>query len=478
MTVVKFALWGLGILGIFQFGMHMSTPTNINVDSINNNNVTFTKNVAPILYRNCDGCHKPNDIAPMSLITYKDARPWARSIREMVVSKQMPPWGADSAAGQFANDRRLSQEEIDTIAAWVDQGSKEGDPSELPPPPASIQGWEIGQPDVVLPMPGEFTVPPDGNDWIVYFTIPTNFKEDRWIQAAEIRPGNKQLVHHATAFVVPPGQYKALKKTSKPIGDQADHESIFYQDGTITRVKADAPVIDDGCSAANGGSAFGDNSKGEGGAELGALLSGYEPGRGGDVYPAGWGKKIPAGSSIMLQMHYHTPRGASDLPEKDKTSIGLVFSKTPPSEITEMVMTSGVCNHFFKIPAGDPDHLVTACMTFDRPVRIISFMPHMHLRGKDMRYDLVFPDGRKQELLNVPRYNSNWQTVYKLEAPIPIPKGAKLIVTAHYDNSTANKFNPDPSKDIRWGDPGTDEMLVGWTEYIVDKQPVRLAAKN
>ncbi|HEY6331235.1 MAG TPA: hypothetical protein VI756_18050 [Blastocatellia bacterium] len=403
----------------------------------------------------------------MSLIIYKDVRPWARSIREMVVSRQMPPWGADASPGQFSNDRRLTQAEVDTIKAWVDQGAKEGNPGDLPKPPGSIDGWQIGQPDLVLPMTGEFTVPPDGKDWIIYFSIPTNFKEDRWIQAVEIHPDNKQIVHHATAYVVNPTQYEILKAASNPASGDAN--SIFYQDGTLQRVKMNAPVLDDGCSAPGGGSAFGANGKGEGGAELGALLSGYEPGRGGDIYPAGWAKRIPAGSIILLQMHYYAPTGATDPPQKDRASVGLIFSKTPPSQISEMVMASGVCNHFFKIPAGAPDHQVTACMTFDQDVKMISFMPHMHLRGKDMRYDLVFPDGHKQELINVPRYNSNWQTVYKLSAPLTVPRGAKLIVTAHYDNSEANKYNPDPHKDVRWGDPGTDEMLIGWTEYIVDK---------
>lgn len=473
MTVRKLVLSVFAVLSLFQLSTVLSARTKINAYSKNDGNITFTRDIAPIFYRNCDECHKPNDIAPMSLISYKDARPWARAIRNMVVTKQMPPWGADSSPGQFANDRRLSQTDVDTIKAWVDQGAKEGDPKDLPKAPGSIDGWQIGQPDLVLPMTDDFTVPTDGNDWIIYYTIPTNFKEDRWVQAVEIRPGNKQIVHHATAFVVTPDQHKALKKSNSPV---AGETPIFYQDGTLQRVKMDAPVLDDGCSAPNGGSAFGNNGKGEGGADLGTLLSGYEPGRGGDIYPAGWAKKIPAGSSILLQMHYCIPTGRTDPPQMDRTSVGLIFSKTPPSQISEMVVASGVCNHFFKIPAGDPDHQVTACMTFDQDVKIISFMPHMHLRGKAMRYDLIFPDGRKQELINVPRYNTNWQTLYKLTAPLAVPKGARLIVTAHYDNSESNRYNPDPHKDVRWGDPGTDEMLVGWTEYIVDKPLGRTTA--
>src|SRR5262249_4067108 len=221
--------------------------------------VTFTKDVAPILFNNCVECHRPNDVAPMSLLTYKDARPWARSIKEAVTTKQMPPWSADPHYGKFTNDRSLSQKDVDTIAAWVDQGAVEGNARDLPAAPAFVDGWVIGKPDAVLSMQETYTVQPNGPDEYIYFTIPTDFKEDKWVQAAEIRPGNKRIVHHVIAFVQPPeviAMMKAAGGRGREIGGMGAN-SIFYQDGKLIRVKADAQVIDDGCANANGGSALG-----------------------------------------------------------------------------------------------------------------------------------------------------------------------------------------------------------------------------
>ena len=450
-------------------------------DSNPKKDVTFSKDVAPILYKNCVECHRPNDLAPMSLIEYKDARPWARSIREKVVDHQMPPWGADSKPGEYANDRRLSQQEIDTISAWVDQGAKEGDPKDLPAKPSFVEGWQIGKPDVVLSMAEEYKIPANGPDQYVYFTIPTNFKQDMWVTAAEARPGNKRVVHHIIAFIQTPEQVAALKAQGD--GNIANRRpfaagggtSIFYKDGTLVRVKADAPVIDDGCGNQNGGSALG-NRRG-GGDAFGQLLAGYAPGKDVEKYPDGYAKLVPAGSSIVFQMHYSNFKGAMNQPETDRSSIGLVFSKEPPSKMSKMIVTRGIQNHYFKIPPGDPDHEVTACYTFDQDVRVIDYMPHMHLRGKDMKYEAVYPDGRKETLLWVPKYSFNWQTVYKLANPITLPKGTKLIVTAHFDNSERNKYNPGPTQTVRWGDPTYDEMMIGWLDYIADRPAERVVAK-
>jgi hypothetical protein len=459
----------MGLVGLGLFGTATS-----HADGPNKKEVTFNKDVAPILYKNCDECHKPNDIAPMSLINYKDARPWARSIREMVVTKQMPPWGADSTPGEFTNDRRLSQSDIDTITAWVDQGAKEGDPKDLAPAPSFTQdGWLLGKPDVVLSMDKAYQIPANGPDEYVYFTIPTNFTEDKWVTAAELKPGNKKVVHHIIAFLVSEEQYKALNGAARP-RRPSDSNSIFYQDGTLSRVKMDALVDDDVCANPQKQTRGG---LGEGGGNLGNLLAGYAPGKDVDAYPAGYAKKIPAGSYIIFQVHYSNFKGGMNKPETDISSIGLTFSKTPPAEMKKMIVTRGISNTYFKLPAGDPDHQVVACMTFDKDVRMLTYMPHMHLRGKDMRYDLIYPDGHKEMLLDVPRFSFNWQTVYKLKQPLDIPKGSKLIVTAHFDNSERNKFNPDPTKDVRWGDPTYDEMMIGWIDYAVDRPVDRVVAK-
>jgi hypothetical protein len=454
----------LVVLGVLFFGAVFGSRADFGAKA----GVTFSKDVAPILYKHCAECHRPGDIAPMSLLTYKDARPWARAIKEKVLLREMPPWSADPRYGEFANEHRLTQKEIDTIAAWVDQGAKEGDPKDLPPLPAfdSDQVWKIGKPDAVFSMKEEYTIGAEGPDEYIYFAIPTNFKEDVWVQAAEIRPGNKRVVHHVIAFIQTPEMIARARsaffggpRRSRAAESEAA-SSIFYQDGTLFRVKMDAPVIDDGCNHASGGSAFGRDR--DGSDTIGALLAGYAPGKDVDIWPAGMAKRIPAGSNILLQMHYSKTTGKV---EKDRTSIGLVFAKQPPDK---MIKTLGVSNHFFKIPPGAENHEVTACYTFKQDVHLIDYMPHMHLRGKDMKYEVIYPDGRRETLLWVPKFNFNWQIMYRLKKPLFIPKGTKMIITAHFDNSPKNKYNPDPTKPVRWGDPTYDEMMIGWMDYIVD----------
>jgi mono/diheme cytochrome c family protein len=422
--------------------------------------VSFSKDVAPILFKNCADCHRPGELAPMSLLSYKDARPWARSIREKVVSRLMPPWHADPHFGRFGNDKRLSQQEIDTITAWVDQGAKEGNPKDLPPVPAYAEGWKIGKPDVVLTMQEEYTLAAAGSDEYINFTMPTSFKEDVWVQAAEIHPGNKRVVHHVIAFIQTPQMLAAYKAS----GGRPTAASIFYQDGTLIRTKLDAPAYDDGCRAPNSGFARGSGQEG-----LGFPLCFYTPGKDVDVWPAGVAKSIPAGSNIVIQVHYSKTTGKV---EKDRSSVGLVFAKQPPARV---LSAFGVINHYFKIPPGSDNHEVKGCYTFSRDVEIYGFLPHMHLRGKDMKYDVIYPDGRQETLLSVPNYNFNWQTLYKADKPIELPRGTKMLVTAHFDNSEKNKYNPDPTKTVRFGDPTYDEMMVGYFDFVT-KVPVRKIA--
>jgi mono/diheme cytochrome c family protein len=429
--------------------------------SDSNKAVTFTKDIAPIFYKHCADCHRPNEMAPMSLLTYKDARAWARSIKEKVVTRQMPPWHADPHFGKFSNDRALTQQDIDTISAWVDQGAKEGNPTDLPPAPSFPADWKIGKPDVILSMQEDYTLEATGSDEYINFTMPTSFKENVWIQAAEIHPGNKKVVHHVIAFIQTPEMLAQWKST----GGHPNARSIFYQDGTLVRAKLDAPAYDDGCSAPNGGLARGSGQEG-----LGLPLCFYTPGKDMDVFPPGTAKLIPAGSNIVIQVHYSKTTGKV---EKDRSSVGLFFAKAPP----EKVLTSfGVINHYFKIPAGAPNHEVKACYTFSRDVELLTFLPHMHLRGKDMKYEVIYPDGKRETVLFVPNYDFNWQTLYKLEKPLALPKGTKMLVTAHYDNSARNKYNPDPTKMVRFGDPTYDEMMVGYFDYVSTAR-VRTVAK-
>jgi len=432
--------------------------------------VTFNRDVAPIVYKNCAECHRANDIAPMALMTYKEVRPWARSIKEKVVTREMPPWSPDPKYGEFANDHRLNQKDIDTIVAWVDQGAKEGDAKDLHQPEfTSIEGWRLGKPDSVFDIGQDFKVTPGMPDTIQNFIVPTNFKEDRWVTSAEILPGNRKVVHHVIAFIQTPEMIEQFKK-GEGRARALMQSDVFYRDGTLLKVKADAPVIDDGCGSPNGGSAFKRPSASEGGDAFGIFLAGYAPGKGIDVFPAGTAKKIPAGSMLVFQMHYSSYGGKFDGAQGDRTRLGLHFASKPPEK---SLNTVGIQNHYFKLPPGDGNHEVTACYTFDADVHLTSYMPHMHLRGKDMKYDVVYPDGKQETLLWVPKFSFNWQTMYYLKRPVSLPKGTKLIVTAHFDNSGKNKFNPDPQKAIRWGDPTYEEMMIGWMEYYVDGSPNR-----
>jgi mono/diheme cytochrome c family protein len=373
--------------------------------------VTFTKDVAPIFYKSCAECHRPGEIAPFSVLSYKDVRPWAKSIKEQVASKQMPPWHADPNHGDWKNDRRLSQAELDTIAAWVDGGAKEGNIKDLPPAPKYFEGWAIGKPDVKLSIP-EQNVPAEGVVAYQYLTVKTNFTEDKWVQAAEIKSTGRDAVHHVIAFIRAPG-----------VG-QGNEQS---------------------------------------------LLCGYAPGEQPAIYPAGMAKKVPAGAELVFQMHY-TPNGKV---LKDVTTLGLVFAKEP---VKNQVLTRGVMQMRFEIPPGAAAHEVRSQYTFNQDARVTSFMPHMHLRGKDFTYLAHFPDGTTKTLLSVPKYDFNWQTYYVPKEPVLMPKGTKLECIAHFDNSPANKFNPDPAKAVKWGDQTWEEMMIGWISFYSESAPVKPAA--
>ncbi|HYP29934.1 MAG TPA: thiol-disulfide isomerase [Blastocatellia bacterium] len=419
--------------------------------------VTFSKDVAPILNNKCAECHRPGESAPFSVLSYKDVRPWARSIKEKVVKREMPPWHADPHVGQWANDRRLTQEQIDTISAWVDQGSKEGDERETPPAPTFSDGWNIGRPDVVLEMPDEFTVDAAGPDEYQYFDIPTNFKEDRYVQMAEARPGNRKVVHHIIAFVVPPGN-PSLNQVPKEMRDKALEMSLkntpYYRDGFLIRMKADQPVYNDSGDVPANLRGFNN---------VDDFLTAYAPGSNYGAWEPGTAKRIPAGAVIRFQVHYSKVAGSV---QKDRSMVGLVFAKEPPASLRR---TRAVANMFFQIPPETDNHKVTAAWTPKNDITIYSFMPHMHYRGKAMEIKVTYPNGRTEPLLNVPNYSFAWQTAYQPKAPIRIPGGSRIVVTGYFDNTARNKFNPDPAKTVRYGEPTYDEMMMGFMDYVVEK---------
>lgn len=404
--------------------------------------VTFSKDVAPILLNNCASCHRPGEIAPMSLLNYKEARPWAKSIRQVVLDRTMPPWLADPAHGEFANDRRLSQKEIDTLVAWVDGGAKEGNPKDLPPTPKfPAEGWKLGTPDVILPMTVEASVPADGVVAYRHFVVPTNFTEDRYVQFAEIKRGDPSVVHHVIVSVREPGQGPI-----PPAGE-----------------------INLGAAANRQGEARTAQQPGQGGGRGNTpdgMLVGWAPGMSPLLLKPGQAKLIKKGSVLIFQMHYTTNGQAS----KDRTSVGLYFAKGP---VEKRVITTGAVARNLVIPPGEPNYESKASFIFKEDSHIVSFMPHMHVRGKDFEYKLVLPDGSSKILLKVPRYDFNWQLVYFMKEPVAAPKGSRIDCVAHHDNSERNKYNPDPTKEVRWGPQTWEEMMIGWLDYTLDGQNLR-----
>lgn len=395
--------------------------------------VTFTRNVAPILYNNCATCHRQGEIAPMSLITYKEVRPWARSVREVVAERRMPPWFADPSKGEFSNDCRLTQKEIDTIVAWVDGGAREGDPKELPAPPSFTDGWTLGKPDLVFSMTEEFNVPAEGVIPYKYFVVPTNFTEDKYVQFAEIRQGNRQLVHHVIVDVRYPEQ-----RPLPPPGELTPErrEALRQQGGTGAR-NADGRLV------------------------------GWAPGEAPLILRPGHAKLIKAGSVLIFQVHYTTNGVAGT----DRTSVGLTFSKAP---VEKRVITAGAVARALAIPPGEPNYEARATFEFKEDSHIDSLHPHMHMRGKDFEYKLIYPDGAYRTLLKVPRWDFNWQLTYFFKKPVAAPKGSRLECIAHYDNSPKNKFNPDPTKLVEWGPQTWEEMMIGYLDYTIDGQNLRL----
>jgi len=424
--------------------------------------MTFNKDIAPIFFKQCAACHRPGELGPMNLLTYKDVRPWAKAVREAVITRRMPPWSADPRYGEFSNERRLSQKEIDAIVTWVNQGAKEGDPRDLLPQPDFEDKWMIGKPDLVLTMEKEYELTATGPDEYVTVTLPTNFEEDKWVQAVEVRPSNKKVVHHSAVFVQAPSPVDNTKLSESRLSRKS--ESIFYSDGSLRRVKMDAPVFDDGCTAPNGGVAAGSGSAG-----LGMVIGSFAPGKEAESWPADSARLVPAGSKLIYQVHY----AATGQAEKDRSSIGIIFAKQPPEKA---VIELGAQNMYFKIPAAKPNHEVKACYTFNRDVLVLAFLPHMHWRGKNMKYEAFYPNGTRDTLLYVTNYNFNWEDLYKLKKPLFIPEGTKIVVTAQFDNSEKNKYNPDPTKDVRWGDPSYDEMMVGGFDFI-SAAPGRASSK-
>ncbi len=387
---------------------------------------TFNKDVLPILQKHCQECHRPGEIAPFSLLSYTEARPWAKAMKTAVLTAKMPPWFADPNYGHFANDRRLSKAEIDTLVAWTDGGAVEGDKKDAPPPVAFEDGWNI-KPDMIIEMPKDFQVKATGTINYQNILVKAHFDQDTWVVAAEMRAGNRKVVHHMRAIVRP---------------------------ATSTWMAKAVP-----------GEAYEEGSEGMGGAKEGTdLLGKYNPGLGPQRFDVdGAAKLIPKGSDIVFNIHYT----AIGTPQTDRSKVGLVFAKNPP--LKRYWMSPGTPAAFnLAIPAGDTNAEVVSEVTVGvDDAKLVYIQPHMHLRGKDYELRLIYPTGETQTVFKG-EWNFDWQIGYQLEKPLPLPKGTRVVAIAHYDNSANNKYNPDPNKTILWGDQNWDEMQSGFIGLVVN----------
>jgi len=386
--------------------------------------VTYSKDVAPLLQKHCQECHRPGEAAPFPLLTYEDATAWSGAVREAVAERRMPPWHIDPAHGKFRNSRRLADADQLTILSWIDQGCPKGDPADQPPPRQFVPGWRIGKPDVTYTMPEAVQVPaqaPKGGIPYKFVRVSEPFTEEKWVKSVECRAGVPSVVHHITAFLLPPST--DLKRWQK----KSELELLLTS------------YADD------------------------CFLGGSGPGENPLILPPGQAKRIPKGASIAFELHY-TPNGTACA---DRSSVGLIFANEKPRH---QVLSGAVMQLAIMIPPGASNYRVVATKTFDRPALLLSMCPHLHLRGKDFAWYLVRPDNSRELLLSLPRWDFNWQTNYNLQEPIRIPKGGKLECVAHFDNSAANPNNPDPKKWVFWGEQSWDEMLNGFFDYYWDDE--------
>ena len=439
---------------------------------------TFTKDVAPIIFENCITCHRPNHIAPMTLGTYEEVRPWARSIKDVVVARVMPPWGADPQNSlKFRNERYLDQDEIDTITSWVDGGAPKGNDADLPSPPDFVDGWtyEGGEPDYVLPMPIEYEISAEGEEDYIDFWSPIPWEEDRFAEVLELRPGNYAVTHHSAVYT-----------RDLPAGKQVV-DGFLVDDDTAQVVARDA-VENEGRVEQ---SVFNEvNLPGS------SKLLSYVPGRGVERHHPGTGKRLAAGKWMRWTLHYN-PIGQA---ATDRHRLGIWFNTKP---VTHEVLTRQAGNAFPTDPFGndiyivegeqirptrDPDTgkiiaakipnippykddwKITGITPINEPVTLFALSPHMHLRGKSLRWVVTYPDGREETILDVPNFDFNWQIHYELETPLHLPAGSKITGIGVYDNSLNNRWNPGPHLEVYWGQQSWDEMYQAFTEYTIDSQ--------
>jgi hypothetical protein len=389
---------------------------------------TFYRDVLPILQQHCQSCHRPGEIAPFLLVTYSQTRQWAGEIRDAVQQKNMPPWFADPGFGHFSNDPSLTPQQVATLSSWADAKAPAGDPHDSPPPMHWAEGWNISKPDVVIEMPKPVVLPPKGDIEYTYEIVPTGFREDKWVQMSEVRPSSREHVHHAVIYIRPP-ESKWLR--SAPVGVPFTASSLPNEESKHGAHWTDSDML---------------------------LV--YAPGSSPDNWPDGMAKFIPRGSDLVFQMHYTTNGHRAS----DQTSVAVIFAKQPPKQ---RVLTLQLTNDHFVIPPNDPDYRAEAHGTLPNDATLLSFFPHMHLRGKRFEYNLIRPDGSLIERLLDVHWDFYWQLSYRLAEPRFLKAGTKLQAVGWFDNSRNNPHNPDPNRTVTWGDQTYEEMMVGFFDIAV-----------
>jgi hypothetical protein len=419
---------------------------------------SFNRDVLPVLQKNCQSCHRPGEVAPMSFMSYQEARPWAKAIKAAVLSKKMPPWFADPKYGHFQNDHRLSDADVSTLVAWADGGAPEGNAKDKPAPVQFTEGWNI-KPDAVFTMPNAFEVPASGILEYQYIVVPTHFDKDTWVTAAEVRPGNRTVMHHVIIYVRPPGS-TYLKDAQPGIPFVPVQWERDANGAAVRRIPPPTaqPPAQTSAQPANAAPARVDPMAGV------ELLTAYAPGLQAqrfDLPVADAAKFVPAGSDLVFQLHYTTNGKAAT----DQTKVGLQFATNPPKY---RFLTSNATQRNFEIPAQDPNYESRSAVIINSPAQLVWLMPHMHLRGKDFLFRAIYPTGETETLLSVPKYNFNWQLGYEEAKPLPLPKGTRIECTAHHDNSVNNPANPNPNVSVRWGDQSWEEMMMGFFSVVVE----------
>ena len=413
----------------------------------------FTKDVAPILNANCTGCHHPGGLGPFTLLDYDSAKARVGEMKDAVESGFMPPWHAEGPRGVFKNDRRLSDAAKQTILQWIETGAPKGDERALPPLPTYPTSWTMGTPDAIVAMTTEFTVPASGTVEYQYFEIPTNFTEDKWVQAIEEKPGAREVVHHVIVYGRVPTPENAAPAAAPAPGTPAPRP-LFVRKPQYAPPEPPARL----------------DTLHPPPRRLGNLIGGTVPGGNLTEFEPGTALRIRAGTVLTFQVHY-TAKGHA---MHDRTSVGFKFASAPPEEEIRMI---SFANGSFVLPAGSKDVAVPAELEPTEPIRIWALLPHTHLRGTGWKYTMEKADGTSEVILDVPRYDFNWQTNYFFAKPLEVPAGARIKSVAWYDNSASNKSNPDPTIDVRWGDQTWEEMQFTGVFYSVPSRRLKPPAR-